>query len=360
MTMYWNRKFEVVGQVLIWLLLFGLSLSFLLEMTSPAKAFSLSLKGVFLLMVVAYWNSLFLLPRYFLRNQFGWYFFSVGLTLMGLLSLNYWLAEWPIFQRPPREAVLLWQDVPVEQLAQRRRPFFFPPFFFSMLGVLFFSTVYTLAKVFWQKQTLQQQLEQDRTQYELNFLRSQINPHFLFNALNNLNATIRLRPAKAQDFLLRLSDLLRYILEYGKDERITLQQEIQYLEHYLFFQGQKDESFTNISLHIEEGTEQGLQLEPMLFLPLVENAFVHSYRTEASERWVYIQLFCQNGELSFTVENNLSDTAGAQVSAQDRTGLGLQNVRRRLEILYPDQYRLSYGVKEDRFQLHLNLQLYEN
>ncbi len=358
--MYWNRKIEVAGQVLIWLLLFGLTFSFLLEITSSAKALSLSLKGVLLLMVVAYCNSLYLLPRFFLRNQFGWYFFSIGLTLMGLLSLNYWLAEWPIFQRPPREAMLLLQDVPVDQLVKRRRPFFFPPFFFSMLGVLFFSTVYTLSKAFWQKQTLQQQLEQDRTQYELNFLRSQINPHFLFNALNNLNATIRLRPAKAQDFLLRLSDLLRYILEYGKDDRITLQQEIQYLEHYLFFQGQKDESFTNISLVIADGTEQGIHLEPMLFLPLVENAFVHGYRTDASERWVYIQLCCQNGELSFTVENNLSDTVGPQVKTQDRTGLGLQNVRRRLEILYPDQYDLSYGVQEDRFQLSLNLKLYEN
>ncbi|MEO1714606.1 MAG: hypothetical protein AAFU60_14840, partial [Bacteroidota bacterium] len=114
--MYWNRKIEIAGQVLIWLLLFGLSVSFLREITSFSNSLSLSVKGVVLLMVVAYLNSLYLIPRFFLQNQFSRYFFSIGLLVFGLLSLNYWLAEWPMFQMPPRDSMPFLRDLPMEQV----------------------------------------------------------------------------------------------------------------------------------------------------------------------------------------------------------------------------------------------------
>lgn len=119
--MYWNRKIEIAGQVLIWLLLFGLSVSFLREITSFSNSLSLSVKGVVLLMVVAYLNSLYLIPRFFLQNQFSRYFFSIGLLVFGLLSLNYWLAEWPMFQMPPRDSMPFLRDLPMEQVVRDRK-----------------------------------------------------------------------------------------------------------------------------------------------------------------------------------------------------------------------------------------------
>lgn len=354
--MNWNRKIEYGVQAFLWLLLLFLTFSFLDSIGQSEQAIFVTLKMVGLLMLAAYLNSWVLIPKLFFKNQFFWYFLLILLLIVFLKSLNYALSQMPIFDLRPTLEYNGNSPGGAARPMPRSYPFLFPPLFISFLGVLFISTIYTLGKAFWKNQMIQQQLMYERTQYELNFLRSQVNPHFLFNALNNLNATIRLHPDRAQNFVLRLSELLRYLLESGKDERINLDQEIQYLEHYVFFQQQKDEAFSNISLLTRGTTDQNIALEPMLFLPLVENAFVHSYRSDPQERFVNIEIRYNAGILCFKVENNLPETT--VVSTKSSTGIGLNNVARRLEILYPGNHQFTYGAKNDRFSLQLTISIH--
>ena len=189
---------------------------------------------------------------------------------------------------------------------------------------------------------------------ELNFLRSQVNPHFLFNILNSLTSLARKKSDKLEPSIISLSQLMRYMLYDSSDNKVPLEKEIEYLESYINLQKLRfgDELKVDVTFSINNND---CLVEPMLFIPLVENAF--KYGTEnAGDNLIMIDLLVpeDGSKLYFKVINFYDpDTPSAGKS----TGIGLKNIGRRLELLYPDKYEFTISNNQKRYIAELSLQL---
>lgn len=189
-------------------------------------------------------------------------------------------------------------------------------------------------------------LKQERTNTELAFLRSQVSPHFLFNSLNNIYALSVHHPEKAPDAILTLSDLTRYML-YEKQEKVSIEKEWQYLKSFISLQQLR---YVN-SLHIQMSAEGNLenQIEPYLLIPFVENAFKHGV-VDNENKPVLIQLKSAENYIEFIVENY---TATQQKDKDG--GIGLENVRRRLALLYPGKHEFYVEDGDVTFKVYLKI-----
>ena len=354
--MKWNKNIAITIQFTLWLLLLAGIVSIDLFFLPIKKALLLSVSTWLLLIFVSYLNTQLIIPKYFNKRKFVHYFVLM-LSLLILSTLlnkgltNFFMSNFKVlditFPEPPPD------------FSQKNwiRPKRHIPLFFITITILFISTVYALAKEFLRKEENANQLIKEKVTHELNFLRSQINPHFIFNALNNLHATIQLQPEKAGDFVLKLAEMLRYILEDCNKDKVTLSDEINYIKNYIFFQQQKDKDLQNIIFEVSGENSANYQLEPMLFIPLVENAFQHNYTEDVSLQYVNISIHLNEGVLQFIVKNNLPDKNISMSNLhQERQGLGLQNVKRRLALLYPGQHIFSQEVSSNAYHVKLIIQ----
>ncbi len=212
--------------------------------------------------------------------------------------------------------------------------------------------------LYWEQQKRQQErVEKEKIQLELSFLKSQINPHFLFNTLNNIHSMAELKSDTTGDAILMLSDLLRYAL-YGTNKgKVPVQKEIDSLENYLAIQRLRLPKRQSITIQFEtKGEHRNSLIEPLLLLPFVENAFKHgiSYQQQSS---LLIQLLIEDNILHFSVYNT-KKTGHLYATVEDEdSGIGLKNIRRRLELLYPDRHELHIRNETHEFDVRLTVQL---
>ncbi len=186
---------------------------------------------------------------------------------------------------------------------------------------------------------------------ELSFLRSQMSPHFLFNVMNNITAMIRLKSNDLEPTVMKLSSLMQYMLYETDDDKVVLKSEAEYLKAYIDLQQQRfgDELDLRVFFDIKEDWHA---IEPMLIIPFVENAFKHGGQLQQPE--IHIALSVENNELYFTVMNKFEDNQ----NIKDKTsGIGLANVRRRLELLYPGKHILNIENQQGYFTIKLQITL---
>ena len=195
-------------------------------------------------------------------------------------------------------------------------------------------------------------LRAEKFDTELKLLKSQINPHFLFNALNNIYSLTVTKSEMAPDMLLKLSSMLRYVLYEGSEDKVPLSSEVKYLKDYIDLQRLKDEDMLNIEFtHTQE---LHYWIHPMLLIPFVENAFKHSKVEDLVDGWISIDLRLEDpSKLSFSVENSVPKA----VETDQTGGIGIENVRKRLDLLYPGKYLLDIEKKESSFHVLLELPL---
>jgi LytS/YehU family sensor histidine kinase len=201
---------------------------------------------------------------------------------------------------------------------------------------------------------LQKENEAMQLAMELKFLRSQVSPHFLFNVLTNLVSLARKKSDKIETSLLMLSRLMRYML-YDAGKKISLQQEVEYLEGYIALQELRLERDVKISFNIELSQQAvSYSIETMLLIPFVENAFKHG-PGYADQPFIEINLTVRETVLILQVKNKFDpDSAMAK---EENSGIGLSNVRSRLALLYPTRYDLVITVDKNLFSINLTLQL---
>ncbi|GAB4021638.1 sensor histidine kinase [Spirosoma koreense] len=232
--------------------------------------------------------------------------------------------------------------------------------FFRFLGIALPSTVASmtlamsikLTKNWIQTRQRQQLLEREKLETELNFLKAQFNPHFLFNSINSVFFLIHKNPVMASASLAKFSDLLRYQLYECNDRQIPLGREIAYLENFIELEKLRQNDLTVQFAVGPTGTDQ-LGIAPFILMTFVENAFKHVSKDRAN--WITIRLDLSGSELTFAVANS---TAPAVVGERiDYGGIGLKNVRRRLDLLYPNQYVLSIESTQNRFEVALRVHL---
>ncbi|MEP7144053.1 MAG: sensor histidine kinase [Ferruginibacter sp.] len=197
------------------------------------------------------------------------------------------------------------------------------------------------------------EIAKEKAEAELNFLKSQINPHFLFNSLNSVYFLIDKNNRDARNALGKFSDMLRYQLYEMNDDRIPVEKEIRYLNDYVDLQKlRKDEHYAVTFNHSTE--VKGFFIEPLLLVPFVENAFKHISHYKESVNFIKIEMSLKNGEFCFAVENTKEEAAKKN---EQHSGIGLGNVQKRLALLYPGKHHLEITNNNGSFKIGLKIKI---
>lgn len=199
------------------------------------------------------------------------------------------------------------------------------------------------------------EMAKEKAEAELGFLKSQINPHFLFNSINAVYFLIDKNNAEARQALHKFSDMLRYQLYEIKDEKIPIEKEISFIRDYIDVQRLRREANCSIKLNVDNNVH-GFFIEPLLLVPFVENSFKHlSHYSSGRMNEIKIDIARQNGEMTFVISNT---TEGKQVNEiKQQGGIGLPNVKRRLELLYPQKYNLDIHQHDGWFDVELKMKI---
>ncbi len=196
------------------------------------------------------------------------------------------------------------------------------------------------------------EMAKEKAEAELNFLRSQINPHFVFNTLNAIYFQIDKDNKEARETVLQFSDIMRYQLYDCNTDKIDIEKELAYLEDYVQLQKKRRDENYEVQWGFS-GQVKGFSVSPLLLIPLVENAFKHISHHNDQKNLVRIESGKLNGEFIFKVENTKEN--GLVNTEKPAGGIGLNNVKRRLELLYPDKHELKISNEEDWFRVELKL-----
>ena len=283
-------------------------------------------------------NSEWLIPNVFRRKGLPGYLLALFALIAAFFILHLAMKEWLV----PSDLVHRHWDV-----------------FWAMVPVLFLtaiSTGYGFIVYLLQQEKARQEEQQERLRSELSFLRSQISPHFIFNILNSIVYLIRSKSAQAEPVTIKLSELMRYMLYESGDAQVPLDKEVEYLKNYVELQKIRFGEDVDIRLQTE-GNPGSQVIEPMLMIPFVENAFKHGVGMIPSPV-IDISLKINEKGLLFSVKNKITPETAAEKDSN--SGIGLRNVRRRLELLYPQSHTFEISENDEWFTVNLNLHLSAN
>jgi len=218
------------------------------------------------------------------------------------------------------------------------------------------TTVYCVMDDWIRVQREKKKLQSETMQTELKFLRSQINPHFLFNTLNSLYAHTLRKSDEAPNIVLRMSEMMRYMLYESNEKTVFLTQEINYLENYLELERLRLSDNMKITFEIN-GDAGKLKIAPLIFIPFVENAFKHGPNSSLQDGFIDIKIEIDATNLHLKVTNNKGHRTKKDIEGKRSGGIGLNNVKRRLELLYPNRYNLNISDTNNEYGIELNIEL---
>ena len=197
------------------------------------------------------------------------------------------------------------------------------------------------------------EIENKQLKAELNLLKDQVNPHFLFNTLNNLYGLITQdQNQRAAEVTLKLADLMRYLLESSKADKVSLKKEIQFLGDYLSLEKIRLTNNTAIRFEVS-GIDSDVFVAPLLFIPLVENVFKHCLQTISKDSFAHFSLSVQGKDLFFEAKNS----SGKSLENSPESGRGIANLRKRLQLIYPNNHLLDIQKSNDEYKVFLHIQL---
>src|SRR6185503_2081543 len=342
-TFDWTRLFtwpyKVYTQLVFWVIIFFLYI--LLKEYPPRMTgitlFCLVLQETLELAVPCYTQNLLVLP-FFRRRK---WIFGIGLYLLQLILLVQFLPYLLNGLGLLFKNVFNVSDVVTDWQNQH--------FEFSMVA---FTVIASLTKAGVERLIR----DKEQKENELRHLKAQLNPHFLFNTLNNLYGLSVAESKKLPDLRLKLSDLLRYSLYDTNQHYVALQKEIDYLSNYVELERIRLSGNTCIDLLVEGDTTERY-IAPLLMIVFIENAFKHFSAAKGEKTFVHIRLSVNGDELHLNVRNSVDPGFVPVPSTKRKGGLGLENARQRLDLIYPGQYRLKINKNPDKFETDLTIEL---
>ena len=291
-----------------------------------------------------YLNMYVLIPRFFFKGKLATYITLLSLWVLFMLGSTYYLN------------FVLWKEymIGIEIKRASETPISVVLFsaLFYVVPFIMTSTLIKTLQVWVKDNERMQELKRQATESELQALKSQIQPHFLFNMLNSINTLLYINPEKASYTITKLSDFLRHLLYQSHEERVFLSSELRFLTDFLSLEAMRRDDFT-YELTYDEKNVQGIQLPPNILLILTENAVKHSIDALAPT-YIYMKCEQKEGWLHFSVRNSVPLQPNPQ---QKFSGIGLNNLRRRLELLYGDHFQLSQEALPQEYLVTLALQL---
>ncbi len=323
-----------------WILITGFFIyekKYLIYKASMPYFFACVAGRVLLLIVVGYLNLQYFLPRYLLRKRYLHYALAVFLSIAGYLVLqslyDYYLYGFVI--GPLRNSGWL------ETLS------------YNLVSTVWYLALMLALKLsidWYEQQRILQKVRLENLEAEVKFLRSQINPHFLFNVLNNLYALTLKKSELAPEVVLKLSDMMEYMLYDSDHTSVPLEKEIAWLSNYLALEKMRLGGKNHVELTVT-GDYKGVEIAPLLLIPLVENAFKHGIDLQSEKGYLRCTLKADSQSLSFLVGNS-KPVNGRK---NEKGGIGLTNLRQRLDRLYPGRYGLQLRDDGQYYQADLSI-----
>ncbi|MCX6299551.1 MAG: sensor histidine kinase [Bacteroidetes bacterium] len=306
----------------------------------------------FFLVVFYYLNTQILIPKLLMQEKWFLYITAVISSLVLFLIIPKYIAgivappEIRTFQRPslPNTTGRNWQG--------RKRPLVEP---FNMAIFFMVFTVGTCVAVIqrWLKtEEHRKETESEKLNTELSFLKSQINPHFFFNTLNNIYSLAIVKSEKTAPAVMKLSSIMRYILTETNNDFVPLQNEVDFTKNYIELQQVRLTEKTTVNFDVI-GNVENKNIAPLLFIPFVENAFKYGISTKSISE-INIHIESLDNKIIFTSSNSI---VKSENNMMENTGIGINNVKRRLELMYSDKHVLTNTIKDNIYQVHLEISI---
>ncbi|CAM4141776.1 histidine kinase [Cytophagaceae bacterium 50C-KIRBA] len=287
-----------------------------------------------------YLNTEILIPNILKKKGIILYLILLSVAIPGMIWVYYELQEF----------IIISDHVKGRGGGFRRGPFMGT--IFQLLFIIAIGVSYRFLSDNLKEKEIQKEEENERLKSELSFLRSQISPHFMFNVLNSIVSLSRRRPEMVESVVIKLSELMRYMIYETTDAKVAISKEMVYLENYIELQKIRFGNDIEITFN-HKLADTPNSIEPMLLIPFVENAFKHGVGMVLNPI-IEITLLDDREKLYFGVRNKVS----SQISEKkdDSSGIGLTNVKRRLELLYPNKHQLKITEEGEYYQIELEIQ----
>lgn len=289
-------------------------------------------------------NTLVLVPLGYYRNRRWMFWFGNGLILAGLVYFFF-------YNFSPRSFI---EHIPDERYRQYALAYFYASSFVAIFMSAFLAGIALLVHHVRRSMVIKRQLkeeQQKRTEAELEWLKNQLNPHFLFNTLNNISSLVQIDADKAQDAIAQLSDLLRYAMYESRHETVPLQGEVEFMRNYIDLMKLRCNDKTEVITSFD--VRQDMEIAPLLFISLIENAFKHGVSSSRPSK-IDISLLQSDNELVFNCDNTNYPKDDADRSG---SGIGLENTRRRLELMYHGRYDWEQSLENDIYHVRIILNI---
>ncbi|HEX6890298.1 MAG TPA: histidine kinase [Chryseolinea sp.] len=329
------RTIQILLWVLTYLVVF-LYCYYKFEGLPITIVYSLIVTAIYMLTV--YGNSHFLIPRYFRKSKLQYLMYAI-LFMAAVTAIRMWLEHWILFGLMEYKWFFNFQN---------------EHYSFSAVTIIFAFLFGALLRISLDHFRMLQQEQERKSQQiaaELNLLKSQVQPHFLFNALNNIYYLAYMKSDLAPESIARLSDIMRYFVEEATKEWVTVRAELDFIKDYI--EVERIRLPHNLKIHWTYAGEVGEQLiPPIVFIPLVENAFKHGVDKVKENNEIQISVEVNKRGLTFTVRNLIQN-----INYEGKSGTGLANLRKRLLLLYEDNFTLITTHKVDHYIAQLSIPL---
>ena len=358
-----GNKIRVFLHFLAWTILLGLPIYFIKRWKVGEDFIWLYYINIIISGIIFYTNYLVLVPRFFFESRNHRYYISVFLLLAFLYLVSDRSNEL-VFKYVPRHDIAEGKDVTKEErllpgppkpdVLSGRPPFREIHLFnyaFTSLFLVFFSMGMRVLERHSQTEKLQKELEKEKLNSELAFLKNQVSPHFFFNTLNNIYSLININTDDAQKAVLKLSKLMRYLLYESENGNTKLSNELEFMNNYIDLMKLRMTNKVSLSLSFPDKYEDR-NIPPLLFVPFIENAFKHgiSYREKS---FIDIRITAIKDSISFRCANSLLKVR--EDIETGHSGIGLENVTKRLNLLFPGRHEIKINKSENEFEVLLQI-----
>ncbi len=312
--------------------------------------------NAFVIGIIFYISYLWLVPRFYLNNKKTTFFALALVTVIGfyfVLDFTNKALHNPEHDRRVTESV---EEAPREQRRQRPPFKFFQIYGYSLMSIVIvgFSIGMKAIEQHTESEKRQKELEKEKLNSELAFLKNQVSPHFFFNTLNNIYSLIEINKTDAQDAVMKLSRLMRYLLYESEHGKTPLDHEISFMNHYIDLMRLRISPKVELKIDLPEN-DNGMKIPPLLFIPFIENAFKHgiSYREKS---FIDISMKTENDRIIFCCRNSVTTGTGASPD-ENHSGIGLENVKKRLNLLFAGKHDLKISKTETEFVVDLTIEV---
>ena len=344
-----NKKFlTITVHIAVWTCFFLLPIVFFPRSKDPNYQISEPVQWMFIciniyLVGFFYLNTQVMIPKLLANKKWLWYTLAIIVCLFLFVQLPRLFDDWIRAEMPQGS----------KHFRMRKRSLIPYPFTGSTAVFFLVFTVSTCMKVIQQwlgAEQRKKEIENEKLNTELSFLKSQINPHFLFNTLNNIYSMAVAKSDATAGAVMKLSSIMRYVISDTKHHLVPLEKELQFIQHYIDLQKLRLTDKVDI-VYTTSGDVENKQIAPLIFIPFVENAFKYGISTKENSK-IIIEVKANETQVVLIVNNAIITQ---QKELIENTGIGIKNSKRRLELLYPEMHQLNIKNENGHFTVNLTI-----